>query len=82
MKTGVDLDIDIRKEKNHWSKAHCVYSDSKYNIIEECTVYAETVYPLTLIQAIKVFKPINSKYCNVNFESVTGIMSETSVIKF
>lgn len=63
-------------------KAYVIYWDITLNIISECTIYAETVYPLTLPQAITGFRPEFAKGANVNFEFIGGKISNTEIFKF
>lgn len=74
---GADWDIDGVPVK-----AYVVYWNNELNIISECTVYAETVYPLTLPQAILSFRPESSKGANVTFEFVNGRHSIVNVFEF
>lgn len=74
---GADWDIDGAPVK-----AHVMYWDSKANMISECTIHAETVYPLTLPQAILAFRSEKAKGATVTFEFVGGRQSITNVFKF
>lgn len=77
---GVDNDVDLRTFPA--KAAHIVYWGNNCNVIANQTMYQETVYPLSLMKAIKVFAPQQAKGCNVTFESVTGYMTNTLVINF
>ena len=74
---GADWDIDGTPVK-----AYVSYWDDKANLISECTIYAETVYPLTLPQAILGFRSELAKGATVTFEFVGGRQSITNVFKF
>lgn len=74
---GADWDIDGVPVK-----AYVVYWDIKLNIISECTIYAETVNPLTLPQAILGFRPELAKGANVTFEFVDGKHSIVNIFEF
>lgn len=76
---GADNDID---KDNNPIKAHVVYWTDDFTIINQVTIYAETVYPLSLVTAITSFRPENAKGCNVNFEYFDGQMSITNVFTF
>lgn len=76
---GADNDID---KNNAPVKAYVVYWDVHKNIIKQSTIYAETVYPLSLIDSIRAFRPEFARGCNVDFEYADGTLSVTNVIKF
>ena len=76
---GADNDID--KDSNP-VKAHVVYWTTDFTIINQVTIHAETVYPLSLVTAITSFRPENARGCNVNFEYFDGRMSITNVFTF
>lgn len=76
---GADNDID---KNNTPVKAYVVYWDAHKNIISQPTIHAETVYPLSLIDSIRAFRPEFAKGCNVDFEYADGTLSVTNVIKF
>lgn len=76
---GADNDID---KDNAPTKAHVVYWTNDFTIINQVTIHAETVYPLSLIDSIRAFRPEFAKGCNVNFEYADGTLSVTNVIKF
>jgi hypothetical protein len=63
-------------------KAYVLYWDITLTVISECTIYAETVYPLTLPQAIIGFRPEFAIGANVNFEFVGGEVSVTNIFNF
>lgn len=74
---GADWDIDGAPVK-----AYVTYWDNELNVIQECTIYAETVFPLTLPQAILGFRSEFAKGANVVFEFVGGKQSITNIFKF
>ena len=76
---GADNDID---KDNTPIKAHVVYWTSDFTIINQVTIHAETVYPLSLVTAITSFRPENASGCNVNFEYFDGTLSITNVFQF
>lgn len=76
---GADNDID---KDNNPVKAHVVYWTADFTIINQVTIHAETVYPLSLVTAITSFRPENATGCNVNFEYFDGQMSITNVFTF
>lgn len=76
---GADNDID---QDNNPIKAHVVYWTADFTIINQVTIHAETVYPLSLVTAITSFRPENAAGCNVNFEYFDGKMSITNVFTF
>lgn len=76
---GADLDID---EHQAPSVAYVVYFDREYKVIQEVTIHSETVYPLSLIDAIRTFRPDMSIGCNVTFSYPTKIETIMSVIYF
>lgn len=63
-------------------KAFVVYFDSDREVISEVTMHAETLWPISLTRAIKIFKPELASGAIVNFESITGELSETVVYRF
>lgn len=77
--TGSDLDIDLPAGI---SKAYVVYWDYAHKVIKQVTMYAETLYPINLVQAICVFKPEFAKGANVQFEYADGTLTEMSVMRF
>lgn len=78
---GADWDIDDRNH-NVPVKAYVVYSDSERNVLQECTIHAETVYPLSLMNAITGFRPEFTTAAVINFEYVDGTISVTNYLKF
>ena len=76
---GVDFDIDNRQAP---SVAYVVYFNGEYDVVQEATIHAETVYPLSLIDSIRMFRPDTSIGCNVTFTYPTNITTTTSVIYF
>jgi hypothetical protein len=74
---GADWDIDGTPVK-----AYVSYWNSSLDVISNITVDAETVYPLTLPQAILGFRPELAEGANVIFESVDGSHSTVNVFKF
>lgn len=79
--TGADWDIDCHSH-NIPVKAYVVYSDSESNVLQECTIYAETVYPLSLMGAISGFRPEFTTAATITFEYVDGTISCTNYLKF
>lgn len=75
---GSDLNIDRYPAK----VAYIVYWNEKHQVLSTPTMYAETVYPLSLIDAIRVFAPNCAAGANVDFQLVDGQYSNTLVIKF
>lgn len=45
-------------------------------------MYSETVFPITILEAIRVFAPENAAGCNVTFELVGGSFTKLNVIEF
>ena len=74
---GVDFDIEFAP-----SVAYVVYWDNNHNVIQDTTMYAETLYPIPLTRAIGIFKPEFAAGANVNFQSVDGRFTDTIVFKF
>lgn len=74
---GADWDIDGTPVK-----AYVSYWNSSLDVIFNITVYAETVYPLTLPQAILGFRPELAKGANVTFEFIDGSHSIVNIFKF
>lgn len=74
---GSDFDLEFTP-----SVAYVVYWDNNYNVIQDVTMYAETLYPISLTRAIEIFKPEFAAGANVNFESVDGKLTDTVVFKF
>lgn len=79
IKLRTDWDIDL---ENVPDKAYVVYWDCEYRVIKDCTIYAETVWPLTLPEAIIGFRPEFARGANVNFQFVDGTFSITNVMEF
>lgn len=52
--------------------AYLVYWDKNRDVISQPIMHAETVYPIGLIQAIKVFAPANAVGCNFVIEYADG----------
>ncbi len=77
MLKGSDFDIDFSP-----AVAYILYWDNNYNVISQCTMHQETLYPIPLIQAIQTFKPEFAKGANVNFSTVTGELTDVIVFKF
>lgn len=75
---GQDFDI----EKMPAQVAYIVYWDHEHKVILNQTMYQETVWPLSLIDAIETFAPEMAKGANVTFVGPTGLMSKTSVFEF
>ena len=78
---GADWDID-RRSRNIPVKAYVVYSDSKRNVLQECIIHAETVYPLSLMNAISGFRPEFTTAAVINFEYADGTVGVTNYLKF
>ena len=70
------------EEKFAPTKAYIVYWNSRLEIIKQTTMYAETLWPIPLTRAIKIFRPELAAGANVVFEGVTGELSETVTFKF
>jgi hypothetical protein len=79
MYRGKDWDIDL---KGTPVRAYVVYWNCEHRIIKECVIHAETVWPLTLPEAISGFRPEFAKGANVNFQFVDGTFSITNIMKF
>ena len=62
--------------------AYIVYWDLNYNVISQPVMHAETVYPIGLIQAIKVFAPANAVGCNFIVEYADGNTSNNLIWDF
>ena len=73
---GEDFDIEFAP-----SVAYIVYWDHNHNVIQDTVMYAETLYPIPLTRAIRIFKPEFAIGANVNFESVDGKLTDTIVFK-
>lgn len=78
---GVDWDID-NCSRNIPVKAYVVYSDSKRDVLQQCVIHAETVYPLSLMNAISGFRPEFTKVAVVNFEYADGTLGVTNYLEF
>ena len=76
IKIGTDWDIDSP------DKAYIVYWDCEYRAICERVVHAETVWPLTLVEAIIAFRPEFARGANINFQFIDGTFSATNVMEF
>lgn len=76
---GSDLDIDFPAGL---SKAYVVYWGIEHEIIKQATMYAETLYPLNLVQSIFTFKPEMAIGANVTFEYVDGTVTDITVFRF
>lgn len=76
IKIGSDWDIDSP------NKVFVVYWDCEYRVIKQSVIHAETVWPLTLVEAIIAFRPEFARGANVNFQFVDGTSSITNVIEF
>ena len=63
-------------------KAYVTYWSFNHEVISEVTMYAETLYPINLVQAIFTFKPEMAKGANVQFEYVDGTLTDLTVFKF
>lgn len=79
--SGADWDVDCCSH-NIPVKAYVVYSDSERNVLQECTIHAETVYPLSLMNAISGFRPEFATAAVINFEYIDGTTSVTNYLKF
>lgn len=62
--------------------AYIVYWDLNYDVISQPIIHAETVYPIGLIQSIKVFAPANAVGCNFLIEYADGNMSNHLIWDF
>lgn len=63
-------------------KAYIVYWDSQKRVIKQTVMYAETLWPIPLTRAVKIFRPEFAAGANVTFEDATGELSEIVVFKF
>lgn len=70
------------EEKFAPTKAYIVYWNNQKEIIKQTIMYAETLWPIPLTKAIKVFRPELAAGANVAFEDVTGELSETVIFRF
>lgn len=70
------------EEKFAPAKAYIVYWDSQKRVIQQAAMYAETLWPIPLTRAIKIFRPEFAAGANVTFENVTGDLSETVIYRF
>ena len=76
IKIGTDWDI------NSPIKAYVVYWNCEHRVICERIVHAETVWPLTLVEAIIAFRPEFARGVNINFQFIDGTFSATNVMEF
>lgn len=81
MKKGSDWDIDYPTTPTGVKKMYVVYFDNNHNVLQEPTIWAETVYPLTLIQALFAFKPEMAIGANVTFEYVDGTLTDLHIFE-
>lgn len=81
---GSDFDIDTQRNgiTKVVNKAYIVYWDKDYNIIQESVMHSKTVFPITILEAIRVLAPENAAGCNVTFELVGGNFTKLNVIEF
>lgn len=81
---GSDFDIDSQRNgvTKIVNKAYIVYWDRDYNVIQESIMHSETVFPITILEAIRVLAPENAAGCNVTFELVGGNFTKLNVIEF
>lgn len=63
---GADFDID--SQRNGVNKAYIVYWDSEHRVIQESVMWSETVFPITILEAIRVFAPEFAAGCNITFQ--------------
>lgn len=75
---GQDFDI----EKFPAQVAYIVYWDYEHRVISNQTMYQETVWPLSLIDAIEIFAPEMAEGANVTFVGPTGLLTNTIVFEF
>lgn len=75
---GADWDID----RSLVSVAYILYWDAEHRIISEQTMYQETLYPLSLIDAIQVFAPEMAAGANVTFAYPDGTLTKLTVFEF
>lgn len=64
------------------TKAYIVYWDSQKRVIKQTIMYAETLWPIPLTRAVKIFRPEFAAGANVTFEDAIGELSEIVVFKF
>lgn len=76
---GADLDIDMSQLPR---VADIVYFDASYNTILETAIHADNVFPMSLIDGIRMFRPENSIGCNVTFTYSSNISTALSTIYF
>lgn len=76
IKIGTDWDIDSP------IKAYVVYWDCEHRVICKRVIYTETVWPLTLVEAIVAFRPEFARGANINFQFIDGTFSVTNVMEF
>lgn len=81
---GADFDIDTQRNgvTKVVNKAYIVYWDRDYNVIQESIMYSETVFPITILEAIRVFAPEFAAGCNVTFQLADGSLTRLNVIGF
>lgn len=79
MRKGSDWDIDYPTVPTGVKRMHVVYFDNNHNVLQEPTIWAEAVYPLTLIQALFAFKPEMAIGANVTFEYADGTFTVTTL---
>lgn len=81
---GSDFDIDTQRNgiTKVVNKAYIVYWDEDYNIIQESVMHSETVFPITILEAILVFAPEFAAGCNVTFQLADGSLTKLNVIEF
>ena len=77
---GVDYDIDQHKET--FNKVFCVYWDCEHNVISKPIMWAETLYPVPLTEAVRIFKPEFAAGCTAQFEYVDGNLTNPIIYKF
>lgn len=70
------------EEKFAPTVAYIVYWDNQKEVIKQTTMYAETLWPIPLTRAIKIFRPEFAAGANVIFENVIGDLSETVIYRF
>lgn len=74
---GSDWDIN----KSPVAVAYILYWDTEHRLISEQTMYQETLYPISLIDAIRVFAPEMAAGANVTFEYPDGTLTKTTVFE-
>lgn len=81
---GSDFDIDTQRNgvTKIVNKAYIVYWNSEHRVIQESVIWSETVFPITILEAIRVFAPEFAAGCNVTFQLADGSLTRLNVIEF